>query len=355
MMALVIERLLRLRQSFNEYGIEAMVINSPENMYYLSGFDGGEGMVVVTEGEQYILTDSRFTTQVEAECPHFTPVIENGPQFKALAQLLAPQIKVGFEANRMIYDNYRQLHQQLGDRLVPVTGAVEKLRQIKDQTEIGAIRRAVEAGDRAFAETLPLLSPGLSEKQAADLIESGLKKAGCLKPSFDTIAVSGERSAMPHGRPGGNNISGEMFILDFGGFYDFYAGDMTRTLAVNGVSPRLYDLYNKVLEAQMRAIEKVGPGVPCKVVDEQARDCLKKYGLAEYFGHGTGHGVGLEIHERPTVSYRSEEVLKPGMVVTIEPGVYIPGWGGIRIEDVVLVTERGHEVMTRTTKELLSI
>ncbi|MGE5381696.1 MAG: M24 family metallopeptidase [Methylocystaceae bacterium] len=349
---MISERINRLRGQFEELGIEAIVIASPENMFYLSGFDGGEGLVLIKENEKFIIADSRYWEQIEHQAPDFTLIKENGVLIPVLAAYLENTKKVGFEANRLVYDSYQQLYKSLGDRLVPVNKAVEKLRIIKDVNEIELVRQAVSAGDQVFSRVLTNLDRNATEFEVALYIENELKKAGCRKTSFDSIVLTGPRSSLPHGRPGNDRIS-EILLMDYGGFYEFYAGDMTRTLALNRVSTQFKELYNKVLEAQLAAIEQVAPEVPCREVDAAARNCLKESGLS--FGHGTGHGVGLEIHEAPTVSSRSEDILQPGMIITIEPGVYLPGWGGIRIEDVVLVTANGHEVLTGSTKELLAI
>ncbi|MGE5454726.1 MAG: M24 family metallopeptidase [Methylocystaceae bacterium] len=354
MVILLGDRVARLRANFEDNGIDALVVSSPENMYYLTGFDGGEGLVLINGSEQYIITDSRYWEQVEAQAPNFTLIKESTGPIPALVAQVGTSHRIGFEANRLIYDSYQRLHQRLGERLVPVSKAVEKLRAVKDTGEIELIRQAVAAGDQVFNRILTNLKRDWNEFEVALYIEQELKIAGCRKTSFDTIVLTGSRSSLPHGRPEKNRIN-EMLLMDFGGFYNFYAGDMTRTLAINKVSPRFEEIYNKVLEAQLAAIARVGPGIPCSEVDAAARNYLKQAGLDEYFGHGTGHGVGLEIHEAPTVSLHSQDVLQPGMLITIEPGVYIPGWGGIRIEDVVMVTADGYEVLTRSTKELLAI
>jgi len=347
-------RLDRLRAQFGELQIEALVVASPENMFYLTGFDGGEGLVLITENEQFIITDSRYWEQVELQAPKFNLIKENAALIPALAAQVAANMRVGFEANRLIYASYQQLYKALGDRLKPVSKVAEKLRALKDTDEIELVRKAVAAGDQAFSHLITNLDSKMTEFEVAWFIENELKKAGCRKTSFDSIVLTGNRSSLPHGRPEQNRLR-EILLMDFGGFYDYYAGDMTRTIALNRVSPRFEELYNKVLEAQLAAIARVAPGIPSREVDAAARNCLKEAGLNEYFGHGTGHGVGLEIHEAPTVSPRSEDILQPGMIITIEPGVYLPGWGGIRIEDVVLVTTDGYEVLTKSTKELIAI
>lgn len=326
------------------------LITNPANVYYLSDFTG-EGNLFISDEKQYVLTDSRYTEQAEKESPGFEVV---SVPIDQLQDLLPRLHRIGFESHHLSYQGYLKWQSILGDNLVAQPSLVEKLRAVKDTGEIEKIRQAVRIGDAVFDEILPQIYPGVTELALAIEIDHLLRIKGCEKESFDTIAVSGARSSLPHGIPTDKQLEvGELLTLDFGGFYQRYAGDMTRTVAVAKSCSRIRNIYSRVLEAQMEAVAAVAPGVACSEIDGVARGILKKHNLDEYFAHSTGHGVGLDIHEQPTVSRQSDTVLTENMVITIEPGVYIRGWGGVRIEDVVLVKSSGHEILTESTKDLI--
>jgi Xaa-Pro aminopeptidase len=345
-------RVKQLLQRLAKQECDGMVVTVPANVFYLSGFSG-EGTLLVSGGDSYLFTDGRYTEQAEAEAPGF--IIQSFPD-DYLESLTRSWSFVGFEGHQLTFERYQIWHQHLGDRLKPLSSPVENMRMLKDEAELALIRQAVSIGDQVFQEMLEALRPGASEWNIANRIEYLLKDRGCDKPAFETIVVSGERTSLPHGKPTVRTLApGDFVTVDMGGYYQKYAGDMTRTVAVGTCTSRQIDLYDRVLEAQMAAVDRVAPGVTCREVDEAARGVLRKYGLDEYFSHSTGHGVGLDVHEPPTVSARSETVLEPNMTITIEPGVYIRGWGGVRIEDVVLVKSDGREVLTGTTKERIVV
>ncbi len=345
-----------LRRLMESHGLEAMVVTKRENRFYLSGFTGTDGVVLVTGDRVVVVTDRRYTEQARYECQGWEVVEAGTDYFEVIGELIHGLGPVGFESRHVTYDQYLKLFSLAGDKLRPERGLVEELRKVKDDAEIANIRRAVAIGDEAFGDLLKMLGPGWSERDIAWEMVKLLRQKGCSKEAFDIIAVSGYRACLPHGQPTDKRLEpGEMLTLDFGGFYSGYAGDTTRTVAIGEVSSRLREVYDSVLEAQVAAIEAVRAGVCCREVDEAARSCLRKYGLDSYFAHSTGHGLGLEVHEAPSVGLRSEEILVENMVITIEPGVYIPGWGGVRIEDVVVVKEKGCEVLTEAEKALLTI
>ena len=231
---------------------------------------------------------------------------------------------------------------------------IEKLRMIKTDDEIRTIRRAAEIADEAFSHILTFIKPGVTELEVSNELEFFMRRLGASESSFDTIVASGKRSALPHGVATGKTIeNGDMVTLDFGALYDGYVSDITRTVAVGEPTEELKKIYHIVLEAQMRACSALKPGMTGKEADAVARDYIKDHGYGEAFGHSTGHGIGLEVHEGPGLSFRSDTVLKPGMVVTVEPGIYVPGLGGVRIEDDVLITEDGCELLTSSPKELI--
>jgi Xaa-Pro aminopeptidase len=263
---------------------------------------------------------------------------------------------MAFESQVVSYDTYSWLKKNLKTELIPVKGIVENDRIIKDETELELIRQAAAIGDAVFAEMLSQIRLGMSEKEIADKIDNLLRQKGCEKEAFTTIAVAGENAALPHGTPGDKVIAaGEMITMDYGGFFQGYLADMTRTIGIGEMDSSYHDKYMAVLEAQQLGVSMIKAGIRCKDVDQAVRTRLQSYGLDEYFLHSTGHGVGLEVHEMPAVSSSSDTVVQPGMVITIEPGIYIKGWGGIRIEDTVIVKQDSCEVVTKANKNLILI
>jgi len=349
-----IARINKLRRMMEDGGMEGLIITRPENRFYLSGFTGEDGILFISLDKLYLVTDSRYVEQAAAESPGWQVVEVAGDYLKALPDLVGGQGKVGFESRHITYDLYHKLAQHLEGRLKPCVSMVEELRKVKDEEELALIRKAVEIGDAAYRDILPFISIGVTEREIAVELERLLKVKGCSRIAFDTIAVSGIRASLPHGKPSSKRLeAGDMLTLDFGGVYEGYAGDTTRTIAIGEAPAYLRNVYQRVLEAQQAAIRAVRAGVPCREVDGAARDYLKAHGLDKYFAHSTGHGLGLQVHEEPAVGARSEMILQENMVITIEPGVYITGWGGVRIEDVVIVKETGCEIVTKAEKALV--
>lgn len=345
-------RLNRLRDLMTQEGCDGLLITDPANMYYLSGFSG-EGTLLITEKQQYLVTDSRYIEQADQELSSFEI---QGPPTDGWVSLTQTLNRVGFEGGSVTYQRYQTWAETLGDKLLPAKPLVEQLRLIKDETELEKIQTAVRIGDDVFQDLLPEIRPGISERYLGVMISHRLRLRGCEKEAFDTIVASGKRSSLPHGLPSDKVLEvGDVVTFDFGGLYQKYAGDMTRTVVVGKSCSRSRDIYGRVLEAQMTGVEAVAPGRTCREVDQAVRDVFARNNLDQYFAHSTGHGVGLGVHEAPSVSGRDETILQEGMVITVEPGLYIPGWGGVRIEDVVLVKGNGHEVLTRTTKDLMVI
>jgi Xaa-Pro aminopeptidase len=338
-----------------EKDIDTFLVCQPENIFYLSGFSSGEdARLVITPTQQYLITDSRFWEQAQREAPDWELVKETSPGYSRMFDLIAPAKRVGLESHYLTYEDYVEIRSKLGRDPVPVNKLIEKLRVVKDEDELQLLRDSACISDKVFSKVTAFIKPGQSEREIASFIAYQLRREGCAKEAFDTIAVSGPNAALPHGKPGDRLLhEGDMLTLDYGGFWRNYAGDMTRTIFIGYASAADRDKYMQVLEAQQLGVSLVKAGVPCCDIDKAVRDCLSRYGLDTYFGHGTGHGVGLAIHEAPRLSSFSDEVLKENMVVTVEPGIYIPGWGGIRIEDTVIVRENGCEVITHTDKSLL--
>ncbi len=351
------ERLQRLREEMQQLNQEACLIHKAENIRYLSGFTGGtDGILFVSETEQILLTDGRYVEQAQTESPEWKLVEIQGDSVETLKELCQPYQKVVLEAHAISWQQYLSYQARLGVSLEAGTEILEKMRAIKEPEEIACLKGAARAGDETFSELLSILKPGMTEMDVANQIVLGLKKHGCSGESFSTIAISGPKTALPHGQPDHTPLKEkDTLLMDYGGFFQGYAGDMTRTVVLGEPNPLFYDRYQAVLEAQLEGLQTVKAGVLCSEVDRRVRKVLEKYGLEQYYVHATGHGVGLEIHEAPRVGSRSNTLLKENMAVTVEPGIYIPGWGGIRIEDTVLVQSGGCEPLTHSSKELIVI
>lgn len=350
-------RIDKVRQELGAQEIDALLITRPENIRYLSGFTGGRDGKLLISGEKcYIFSDARYFVQIEMECPGWELVKVNGSGLDSLTNICDNFKRIGFESQDISFYFYQELQKKVKSELIGLLDAIEKNRVIKDESELLCLRAAAAVGDKVFFQLCQELQTGDSEVHIANRIAWLLKENGCSKESFDIIAVAGKNAALPHGQPGSYCIkAGDMLTLDFGGFYRGYAGDMTRTVAIEKADSRFEEYYHILLKAQQLGVSLVKAGTSCREIDQQVRECLAGYGLDQYFQHGTGHGVGLEIHEAPRVSLFSQDTLAENMVVTIEPGIYIPDWGGIRIEDTVIVKNGGCEVITHSDKGLLII
>lgn len=352
-------KISRLRSLFSRSGIEAFFVSNPNNVFYLSGFDGTEGSLLISQDEQYLITDFRYIDQAREEAPDWQIVRREKSMTDALKNVLAKLgiSRLGFEGEYVTYNVFSQWQTELqGVALIPLTSFVEDLRICKDSEEIQAIREAVAVADKAFSHILDFIKPGVREEELAAELECFMRKYGAEKPSFDTIVASGARGALPHAAPSPKKVEqGELIIMDFGAVSQKYCSDITRTVAVGPVSSEQQKIYNIVLEAQVAALNALQPGKTCAEIDAVARNIIASYGYGEYFGHGLGHGVGLEVHENPAVNTRNQGELVPGMVITIEPGIYVSGWGGVRIEDMVLITDTGFQILTQSTKELIQL
>ncbi|UOF90127.1 Xaa-Pro peptidase family protein [Fodinisporobacter ferrooxydans] len=353
-------RLQRLQNVLKQKSFAAVLVMQPENRRYLTGFTGSSGMAVVTVDAAYLLTDSRYTEQAKFQSPHFA-VIEHGPaqMFQAACQVLQQRSvrAAAFEEDFVTFDQYRQLVEQLPSiELVPVKGLVETLRLVKDEQELEIMRTAANIADAAFLHIVKWIRPGLSEREVALELEIFMRKQGASGCSFETIVASGPRSALPHGVASERVIQNNEFVtLDFGAVYQGYCSDITRTICMGTPDPRHKEIYGIVLEAQIQALAAIKPGMTGQEADAIARRRIEAHGFGECFGHSLGHGLGMAVHEQPRLSKISDDVLEPGMVVTVEPGIYIPDFGGVRIEDDIVITSAGNERLTHSAKELLLI
>lgn len=349
----------KLRRALKKASVDALLVTNFKNVSYLTGFTGEDSYLLIGCGPTILISDSRYAKQIEEECPGLEAFIRNTDERldEAVAKVAGSTklSKLGIESTSTTVEQFQRLTTQVKPlELVPVAGLIEELRMIKDRQEITAIRRAVRLAEKGFETLRNLLTPQMTELRAAHELEHAMRRFGAIGTSFAPIVAVGERSALPHARAGRREISRADFVLlDWGASESAgYKSDLTRILVTGKISPKLKKIYRVVFDAQRRAIDEVGPGVACSHVDAAARDIIVKAGYGKDFGHGLGHGIGLDIHERPRLSPKSLETLQAGMVVTIEPGIYIPGWGGVRIEDDVLVTRGGCEVLTSLPKEL---
>jgi Xaa-Pro aminopeptidase len=354
----------KLREHLATTRFDALLISHLPNIRYLCGFTGSAGFLLVEESGSVFFTDFRYDTQAHEEVSGAKVVIAQKSVLKAVSELLTARRKrargwtVGIEAEHFTVAEKKRLNDALsgGTRLKDSPAVVERLRMVKDADELAKIRAAVKLGAKLFDRALEAIRPGVKESEVAAEMEYAARRAGAEEMSFPTIVASGARSALPHGRASEQAIRpGGFVVCDFGVILEGYCSDQTRTVWVGAASEDARAAYQAVLEAQQAAVDAVRPGIAVERVDAAARKVLQKAGLARNFTHSTGHGVGLEIHEIPRVADGQKEILQPGMVITIEPGVYFPGKWGVRIEDMVAVTAAGREVLTPTGKGFLAV
>ena len=355
--------------------LDALVVTSLPNVLYLTNFTGSTAIVVLSADRLRFLTDSRYLTVVAEsrgqthECPGLEVVAVEGSYDAKLVDVLSGQgwTRVAFEAVDLTVSRHAWLTSNLAAAstavdFVPTEGLVERARLVKDDYEIATLREAGRRLSRVAAQAPSEVRAGRTETEVAMAIDSRIRQAGFSRTAFETIVAGGPNAALPHARPGERKLAeGDLVVLDFGGVYDSYCVDLTRTVSIGAASPRVREVYEAVRLAHDRAIQAVAPGRSRFDIDAAARQTLDRRGLGDAFGHGTGHGLGIEVHEDPRITRRrpdvdsDDEAVAPGMIFTIEPGAYLPGWGGVRIEDDVLVTGDGVEVLTGVTTELIEI
>jgi Xaa-Pro aminopeptidase len=335
--------------------VEAVVFFDMANIHYLTGFSGSDGALIIGHDEAILLVDGRYLTQAKAEADQFQ-VIEYYDKIKGIVDALSDRGfgKVGFESAAITLNQYRYLRKQFkGRKLRPFSDELVGIRAVKDKKEIEWIRMAARLSARALDSTLQLVRPGIREQDLALELDYRLRKEGSETLSFDTIVASGKNSALPHAKPTSRRLlNGDFVVIDYGAVYKGYHSDETCTFALGRISEKQKDVYETVKEAHDQALNAVRAGVSCKSIDKIARDCISQAGYGINFSHSTGHGTGLSIHEAPRISAVSNARLEEGMVITIEPGIYLPGQWGVRIEDLVLVRNKGYEVLTKTPKDL---
>lgn len=348
-------KIQKLRTEMNSRNIEALLITSSFNLRYITGFTGTAGLAIVTQEKAVFITDFRYTEQANDQVEDFVVVqAEKNLTDEAIKTVKSLAIQtLAFEQDHMTYATAMQYKSKMDIELQPVSDLVEKIRMVKTPEEITILKAAAKIADNAFEHICGFIRPGLTELEVSNELEFFMRKQGATSSSFDIIVASGLRSALPHGVATDKIIEkGDMVTLDFGALYNGYISDITRTVAVGQPSEKMKEVYDVVLKAQELGVEKIGPGISGIEADAIARDYIKSKGYGDAFGHSTGHGIGLEVHEGPGLSFKSETILEPNMAVTVEPGIYLPGIGGVRIEDDILITESGNERLTNSTKEL---
>lgn len=341
----------KLYDILNIRNIDAVLVTDRKNVMYYSGFTGSNGYLVVTKTIKILVTDSRYTVQAKLQCPGFS-VIEM-KDFDITKVIFSEQ-KVGFENKTISYNEYVMFKEKLNN-MVNLDFALTELRAVKDDEEIKNITCAAQIADMAFSHIIEFIKEGMTEYEVSFELEMYMRKQGASSLSFESIVASGANGAMPHARPGDRKLmSGDLVVMDFGCVYNGYSSDMTRTVAIGDIDNKKLDVYNSVLCVQKECLNMAVPGACCKDIHNYS--FYKLDGLyKDCYGHGLGHGVGLEVHELPNLNPRSEYILTPGNVITIEPGVYIDGFCGVRIEDLVVITEKGNEILSKSTKELIKI
>ncbi|MFB1050390.1 M24 family metallopeptidase [Paraliobacillus sp. JSM ZJ581] len=346
----------KLRVMLNENNLDALLITNPFNRKYISGFTGTAGVVLITGGKALLITDFRYTEQANEQAQSFDIIEHKQPIVKEVAsQLKALGIKrIGFEKTDITYAMYEQYAKKAEVEWIPTEGLVEKIRLIKTEGEISVLKEAARIADHAFEHILTVVKAGVTEIEISNELEFFMRKQGATSSSFDIIVASGYRSALPHGVASDKKIeNGELVTMDFGALYNGYCSDITRTVAVGEISDQLKEIYDTVLQAQLKGVNGIKAGMTGKEADALTRDYITEKGYGAYFGHSTGHGLGMEVHEQPALSFKSDQSLKEGMVVTVEPGIYVPNIGGCRIEDDIIVKKDGNERLNDSPKELI--
>ena len=350
-------RLTKLRQGLIDEELDAILITDPANRRYLSGFTGSAGVLIISQGRAMLATDFRYYEQVERQAPQFE-LVKIKDKFVTLLPSLVDELgvcRLGFESKNVTVDMHRDLADALphGVEFVATSDVVEGQRAVKDEDELATLQRAIALADAAYAHIADVMQPGMTEQQVAWELESFMRTHGAHKVAFDIIVAAGANGAMPHARASDRIIqAGEPVVMDLGAVVDGYCSDLTRTVALGDADGRYQEVYEVVLGAQQAAIQGIRPGMTGQEADDIARQVIAEAGYKDAFGHGLGHGVGLVVHEKPGVGRLSDkDVLQPGMVFSLEPGIYLPGEFGVRIEDLVVLREDGPQVLSQAAKK----
>ncbi|HCG75872.1 MULTISPECIES: M24 family metallopeptidase [Staphylococcus] len=348
-------KLEQVHEILNHKRLDAMIVLSDFNRRYLSGFTGTSGALIITHNKNYLVTDFRYIEQATKQAPEFEIINRQNGLITEIKNILeqAQLSNIGFEGHQISYDTYVELNKGM-ITLISISDSIDKIRKVKSEEEIKLIQKAAEIVDKTYDYILTVVKVGMSEREIKALLESKMLELGADGPSFDTIVASGYRGALPHGVASDKLIEkGDMITLDFGAYYRGYCSDITRTFAIGEPDPKMKEIYNIVLSSQIKAIDEIRPGMTVQEADALSRDYIDAHGYGQEFGHSLGHGIGLDIHEGPLLSKNSTGELQVNNCVTIEPGIYVDGLGGVRIEDDILITENGCDVFTKCTKDLI--
>lgn len=352
----MIKRIEKLRALMKKAIIDAYLVTSPANLRYLTNFTGTAGMALITLDQAFFITDFRYIEQASEQIQGMTIIQHQGDIVSELLKLMESESVnvLGFEDAVMTYADYSIFEEVIDAELAPASGLIEKLREQKDDGEIAIIEKACAIADEGFDHVLKMIRPGMTEIEVANQLDFYMRSLGASGISFETIVASGARSALPHGVASEKMIEqGDLITLDFGCVYQGYVSDITRTFAIGDPGQQLKDIYQIVLEAQKKVLEVAQAGVTGSELDAVARDFISEAGYGEAFGHSTGHGIGMEIHEGPNISRSNDEPLMEGNVITDEPGIYLAGLGGVRIEDDLVILAEGNRILTQSPKELI--
>ncbi|MCK4871461.1 MAG: aminopeptidase P family protein [Phycisphaerales bacterium] len=352
-------RVRRLRRLFSDAKVDALLVTNPRDVHYLTGFRGDDSYVLVGRRKPVVISDFRFQEELEAIAGRVRVVIRKGAMVPTVAALVKASNPgtIGLQAEYLTIAGRKVLAKALGARnLRDTIGLVSRLRIVKDDAELKIIRRAIHIQQDALSATLATIKPGQTEEAVCARLEYEMKCRGASEPSFPSIVAAQANGSLPHAVPGKTKLrAGRPLLIDWGARVDGYCSDLTRTFSLGSMSRKIAEIYDIVLEAQLAAIAAVRPGAGTRAVDAVARDIITNAGYGDCYGHGLGHGVGLDVHEEPGLNTRTDTELRPGMLITVEPGIYLPGVGGVRIEDDVLVTQRGHKVLSNFPKDRASM
>jgi len=353
-------RLSQLSTKINDIGYDGFYINNLTNIKYLTGFTGSAGLLLIVDGTAHFFTDGRYIKQSSDQVKNAKINIIDSNYFDSINKknlLKKNNLNIGFEANHISFSNYNSLKENFFNiNWVPTYSIVENIAAIKDEYEIDSLKTAIEITDYVFEKIITDIKPGVSERYISAKISYLFKTNGAEGDSYESIIASGPNSALPHARPTNRKFQkGDFIVMDFGALYNGYHADMTRTLLMGPVTKKHQKIYDIVLEAQLNGIKSAKEGVTCSFVDQACRSIIDNYGYADFFNHSTGHGIGLEVHTLPRIHKSNNELLKSNHVITIEPGIYLPDWGGVRIEDDCLIIKDKCIPLNKSPKELIII
>lgn len=348
-----------IKKKLEEDGVDGFLVTNEINIRYITNFTGSDSVLLITPGSDYLFTDSRYVEQAHQDNPEIKIVERKISLTNSICGKIK-QLKIKKLLVESLYisiDQFNEIKQRINNIcMLTAKGIVENYRKQKTKDELEKIQKAIGIAEKAYTNVQSKIKYGITEKDIADILEYELRKQGAEKSSFDIICAVGKHASKPHARPSTTRIQrGDTVLIDWGSRFQDYNSDLTRLKTMDRISPKFRKIYQIVLDAQYLAIGSIRPGVMAKKIDAVARGYIEKKGFGKYFGHGLGHGVGLEVHEAPFINKKSNEILKEGMVFTVEPGIYIPQWGGVRIEDLVLVTSTGCEVLSKLPKKLSDI